>query len=152
MMHPGSQPPRSRSERARTRASCRPAGLWTLRELIQKFVDAAVAQWVHDQVSQRIRRDANDIGSRHGAFRKLNGGTGRSRHHIAFLLAGIECILDLSEYRRARLAIILELVEGYPNCGSPRLRGYDRLSSAEDVRRSRDHNLRRQSRYRNDAV
>src|SRR5439155_25420767 len=151
-MRLGMPPGKARSMRAQSELSCRGAGLWSPRKLTQKSIDAAIAERVHNEVSQGIRCQTYDVCPGERAFRELNSGARGCSHDIAFFFPCLECALDLGQSSSGGLPKVVELVERDSYCGGSCLRGDDCLCRAEDEGRANDDPFCREPGHRHQRV
>src|ERR1700730_2850761 len=134
-MLPDTQRARLRSMGVLDETSCGRARFGSPGKLAEKFVYAPVAERVDHEGSKRFRSETNDVRPGQRAFRELYRRTGRRCHDVSFLFTGLECVLDLGDGSSPGLTVCLQLVQRDAHGSSSRLRGGDRLGSAEYARR-----------------
>src|SRR5437016_11596668 len=130
--------------RAQSESSCRSSGLRSPRKLTEKSIDPAIAEGVHNEVSQCLRCQTNDICPSERAFRELNRRSRRRSHDIALFFACFERTLYLRQSSGCWLPVIVQLVERDSHCRSSRLGRNDRLCGAKHERRANHYALRRE--------
>src|SRR5437868_13648993 len=71
-MHPGRPVRPEESRQTRTQLSCRCARLRSAGQIAEEAVYATVAQRMHHQIAQGLRRDADNVGPGECALRELH--------------------------------------------------------------------------------